>query len=291
MDAQGAQVVSGLGSVSVINISDVVSRLKVESYPVLGTHLDWLTYQLALRHGFVQYGLPARISLDHDSAFYDNTSQSPFPSHLHLWLVALGIEVVFITKSPPAAHAIIERTHQTMSKQAIKGQQWDSQAALWYELDERREALNERLPCRSLHDQPPLVALPEAAHSPRDYRLEWEEEMLDLGRIHLLLATGRWFRQSNCHGEFWLGMHRYNAGRSCAQSTIEITFDPVTLEFVTQKAGDAAIKRFHALGLTKADLIGDLATVALPNYQFSLPFTRSDWRKMDLAALATGTTL
>ena len=101
MDAQGAQLVPGIGQVSVINVSDVVSRLKVESYPSLGTHLDWLTYQLALRRGFVQYGLPVRISLDHDSAFYDNTSPSPFPSHLHRWLVALGVEVVFITSHHP----------------------------------------------------------------------------------------------------------------------------------------------------------------------------------------------
>jgi hypothetical protein len=291
MDAQGAQLVSGVGQVSVINISDVVSRVKVESYPALGTHLGWLAYQLALRRGFMQYGLPVRISLDHDSALYDNTSQSPFPSRLHLWLVALGVEVVFITKPPPAAHAIIERTHQTMSKQAIEGQQWESQAALWYGLDERREVVNERLPCRSLHDQSPLVALPEAVHSQRHYRIEWEEEMLDLGRVHTLLATGRWFRQSNCHGEFWLGMQRYNVGRSRSKSTIEITFDPAALEFVALNERDDETKRFKVLGLTKADLMGDLTTTSLPNYQLSLPFTRDGWCKMQLAALSTGTTL
>jgi hypothetical protein len=268
-----------------------VSRLKVESFPFPGTHLDWQTYQLALRTGFVQYGLPLRISLDHDSAFYDNTSQSPFPSRLHLWLVALGIEVVFIDKQPPAAHAIIERTHQTMSRQTLSGQPWCSQGALWYGLDARREAVNSRLPCRSLAGQAPLVAYPQAARSPRPYRLEWEVELLDLGRVYGLLATGRWFRRSSCHGEFRLGMQRYNAGRPCAKTTLEITFDPATLEFVTQTEGAGSSKRFAVLGLTSADLMGDLMAISLPNYQFSLPFTREDWRKMLLADQAMGTTL
>jgi transposase-like protein len=291
LDAQGAQPVAGLGQVSVINISDVVSRVKVASYPQPGTHLDWRTYQLALRCAFVQYGLPVRISLDHDSAWYDNTSQSPFPSRLHLWLVALGVTVVFIAKPPPAAHAIIERTHQTMSGQALRGQTWASQAALWYGLDLRREAVNDRLPCRSLAQQPPLVAYPQAAHPQRPYRLEWEEELLDLRRIDALLATGRWFRQSSCHGEFWLGMQRYNQGRTCAKSTIEITFDPDTREILTRGEGSDITKRFGALGLTKADLMGDLTTICLPNYQFSLPFTPQAWREMELAAQLAGTTL
>ena len=291
LDAQGAQAVTGLGSVSVVNICDVVSRLKIESYPYPGGHLDWLVYQLALRCGFVQYGLPLRITLDHDSAFHDNTSPSLYPARLHLWLVALGVEVVFIDKQPPTAHAIIERTHQTMSGQAVQGQRWHSQAALWYALDVCRQARNTRLPCRTLHGQPPRQAYPEAAHSPRPYRLEWEAEMLDLTRIHALLATGRWFRQASCHGEFGLGMQRYNVGRAHARATVEITFDPVAVEFVTQIAGTAQAKHCPAQGLTKAELMGDCTSIAVPNYQFALPFSRTDWRKMLLASCATGTTL
>ncbi len=291
MDAQGVQTVAGLGAVSVINISDVVSRLKIESYPQPGSHLDWHLYQVALRRAFVQYGLPRRITLDHDSAFYDNTCRSPYPTHLHLWLVALGVAVVFIEQPPPAAHAIIERTHQTMSRQAVKGRREESQAALWYELDERRQVLNERLPCRSLDGQPPLVAYPDAARPRRPYRLEWEEAMLNLTRIHALLATGRWFRQASSHGEFGLGTQHYNVSRANARAMLEIGFDPATIEFVIQIAGTQQIIRRPARGLTKADLMGDCTTIALPNYQFGLPFSRQDWCTMALADCTTGTTL
>jgi len=46
------------------------------------------------------FGMPKRLSLDHDTVFFDNTSPSPFPIRLHLWLLGLGIEVVF-TRAPP----------------------------------------------------------------------------------------------------------------------------------------------------------------------------------------------
>lgn len=293
MDAQGAQLVDGLGKVSVVNLLDVVSHLKVGSYPHLGARgLDGKDYRLVLRVAFLDYGLPLRLSLDHDSAFFDNTSASPYPSRRHLWLEALGVQVVFIQKAPPLEHAMIERNHQTISAQGITGQTWSHPLALWHGLDQRREFLNTRYPSRSLHYRAPLEAYPQAAHSGRAYRPEWEEQMLDLERVYALLAQGRWFRETNCHGEFWLGMQRYNAGRKCAKSTLEITFEPSRLEFVCQKPGTNEVRRFAAKGLTKTDLMGELAPfVRLPVYQLALPFSLEARRKMELARMLGGTTL
>ena len=62
---------------------------------------------------------------------------------LHLWLMALGVDVTFIDKPPPQAHAIIERHHQTMEAQALIGPPCSSQAALWARCDERRAVLNQ----------------------------------------------------------------------------------------------------------------------------------------------------
>jgi hypothetical protein len=83
--------VAGLGNVSLVTILDVVSRFKVESYPCLDTtNHPFEAYQLLLRRAFLTTGLPRRISLDHGTVFYDNTSPSPFPTRLHLWLLADG---------------------------------------------------------------------------------------------------------------------------------------------------------------------------------------------------------
>jgi len=138
MDAQGAIDVATIGQVSILNIVDVRSRLKVESFPCLDTsHPNTQDYQLTLRRAFLQYGLPERLSLDHDSVFYDNASPSPFPTTLHLWLIGLGIEVRFIEDPPPTKHNLIERNHQTLYQQAVAEQTFTDGAALDVRLTER----------------------------------------------------------------------------------------------------------------------------------------------------------
>ena len=122
--------VDGVGKVSLINLLDVTSRLKAESYPSLETTNPALPdYQLTLRRAFLTYGLPEILTLDHGTVFYDNTTPSPFPTRLHLWLLALGVQVRFIRKRCPTDHAVIERTHQTMTAQALLGQTYPSHAA------------------------------------------------------------------------------------------------------------------------------------------------------------------
>src|SRR5260221_3922121 len=74
---------------------EVRSRLALTS-----THLTPLH---KIRYGIT--GLPRRITFDHGTVFYDTTSPSPFPTRLHLWLLALGIDVCFTRKRCPTDHA------------------------------------------------------------------------------------------------------------------------------------------------------------------------------------------
>jgi len=157
-----------------------------------------------MRRGFLQCGLPQRVSLDHDTVFYDNVS-SLFPTLIHLWLVALGVEVRFIQHPPPRGHSRIERTHRTVHQQGLEGQHPADGMALQRGLDERREFLGSRYLSSSLGGRPPLVAFPEARHSGRPYRLEWEEELLDMQRVADYLAHVRWYRRVSSQGQVAVG--------------------------------------------------------------------------------------
>lgn len=180
MDAKGVMQVLPAGKVSLINICDVFSTLKVDSYPCLHkTKPAALDYQLALRRAFLTYGLPQRFALDHDSVYYDNTSHSPYPTPLHLWLIGLGVEVTFGDKGQPIDQATVERSHQTLTQQALTGQRLADGAAIQAALDDRLAFLAQRYPSRSLGGQPPLLTHPEAVHSGRVYRPEWELDLLD----------------------------------------------------------------------------------------------------------------
>ncbi len=204
--------VEGVGKVSLINLVDVTSRLKAERYPSLETTNPGLAdYQLTLRRAFLTYGLPKTLTLDHGTVFYDNTTPSPFPTRLHLWLLALGVQVCFTRKRCPTDHAIIERTHQTMTAQALLGQTYPSHAALWAGLDERRHVLNQPPASRALAHRTPLEAYPEAIHSGRSYSPEWEEELLSLEKVSIYLAQGGWFRSVGVNGYF--GLVRVSAAK------------------------------------------------------------------------------
>jgi transposase len=293
VDAQGVIKVLDLGSVSIININDLFSRLKVDSFPCLDTsHPNTLDYQMVLRRAFLRYGLPERVSLDHDSVFYDNASASPYPATLHLWLIALHVEVRFIKQKPPAEHSVIERAHQTMSQQAVAGQAFADGSALQHSLSDRLDFLNRRFPSRSLGGQPPLVACPEAQHSGRPYRLEWEEDMLDMQWVYEYLAKGRWFRRSSSQGQFSLGAHRYSVGKHLGGQMLETTFDSQTRELKCLSEDGSQEIRLAAQGLTTTALMGELSPlIVLPAYQLALPFSRSTWREMMMCNDLTGTTL
>jgi transposase len=281
VDAQGKITIDGVGSASIINIGDVFSHLKIDSLPCLRTsHASTLDYQLVLRRAFVQYGLPELISLDHDSVYYDNQISSPFPTVLHLWLIGLGIAVRFIHKTPPTEHAQIERTHQTITNQAIVGQTFANAADLQKMLTNRISFLNLDYPSRSLHGQAPLAAYPQAKRTKRPYRLEAEKEFLDMQPIYDYLAKGRWFRRTGPVGMFALGAQRYNARTKFARQTLDITLDPQTLEFICLPERTTQTIRLAARGLTKEALMGELDPLTtLPVYQLPLPFSLQAWRE------------
>ena len=293
VDAQGKMAVAGLGSASIVNVLDVFSQVKIDSLPcVRTTHANTQDYQLLLRRAFVRYGLPEQISLDHDSVFYDNQTASPFPTGLHLWLIALGIEVRFIRKAPPTEHARIERHHQTVTQQTLPGQTFAQPADLQKALHARLLFLNTSYPSRSLQGRAPLAVYPQAEHTQRPYRLEWERECLDLQRVFAYLAQGRWFRMTSAVGEFSLGSQRYNAGSKHARQTLDITFDPPTGEFICLPEKENQLFRVQVRGLSKETLMGELDPLtAIPAYQLALPWSPQAWRESVLCLELGDTTL
>jgi len=73
---------------------------------------------------------------------------------------------------------------------------------------------------------------------------------------------------------------------------VAIGFDPDTMSLICQLEGSELTFRLPAQGLTKAELMGELAALqALPIYQLALPFSLEAWRQLEHAHNLTGTTL
>ncbi len=270
------------------SISDVVSRTRLLSYPCfLGKekairHTNTEDYQITLRLAFLDWGLPESIQVDHDSVFFDVRSKSPFPTRLHLWLLAMGIELQFSRIRRPTDQAIVERSHQLWADQVLD-RHYPSWNALYQALRDRRNILNEELPCHSLGGQAPLQAFPEAAHSGRWYRPEWEDEMFDLSEVDAYLAKGKWFRRIGQNGTISLGGQIYYLGNNHLREQCEINFKlpERVLSFLNQRG--ELIKQLPIQGIDPPTLIGNIFafTQSIP-FQPSLPFTWQEQQRLRL---------
>lgn len=290
LDARGYEKIADVGVVALLNMNDRLSRTKVLSYPCwLGErrasrHPTTEDYQIAFRLAASEWGLPDRLFVDRDSVFYDNGSKSPFPTRFHLWLQALGVDLIIGPPHLPQKRGITERSHQTWDGQVLKGQTFATWEHLRLALVRRREFMNEYLPCASLDDKPPLVAHPQARIPRRAYRPEWETERMDLERVYAYLARGRWFRKGSNVGAFSLGNQRYILGKDWIGKDAEITFDPSDQHLVFRSPDMDQPKRLPIKGITKTELVGDMGPlVDLDQFQLALPFTWHDWQVLRLS--------
>ena len=303
LDARGHEQVPGVGVVSLIQVNDAFSRARLLSYPCLlgdrraSRRPGTLDYQLLLREAFTFWGLPDRLKVDHEHVFFDNASVSPFPTRLHLWLGALGVELTFGRKGHPTDQGMTERSHQLWDQQVLQGARFPSWEALKAALDERRTFLNEWLPCSSVGGVPPLVACPQARLPRREYRPEWEEALLDLPRVEAYLAQGhlaqgQWFRRVSCVGTVSLGNQVYGIGSARAGQGLEVRFDLLSRQLLFRTAQGEEVRRHSVQGLSGRELMGEMGPlVGLRNFQLALPFSPEEWRIGQLCQALADTTL
>jgi len=228
MDAQGTIAVNELGYVSMINIKDTKSKAYCMSFPVQVkrkmSQPKTAHYYWALRLAFEEFGLPKAIQVDKDSVFIDNTSSSPYPSRLHLFLTGLGIQLCFINVSPPAKQAMVERSHQTIDRQVTKGQSFKTWWTLFKKTNERRKVMNEIYPSRSLGKRAPLQLNPKAKHSGKAYSVETEAQLFEMKRVYRYLAKCTWFRKVSKVKTISLDRKVYYLKNAKPESQIQIKF-------------------------------------------------------------------
>jgi transposase InsO family protein len=277
MDAEGNKQVDNLGTVCVLNLKDSFSKTYVSSLPLVFektcNHPQKTHYQRVLRLGFLEFGMNHRLQVDHESVFFDNISASPFPTDLHLWLLGLGIELCYTPKGKPHKQGMVERSHQTMHRQVIAGQTFDSYLQLFDRCQKRRSRLNRDIPCRSTQNLPPLVACPQAEKSQRAYQTEDEAKIFDPQKIKNYLRNQKWYRTVSKDKTVSLGGCVYYLPKATPKTEVEIRFNPYKSTFLFFDANAKFINSKPAQGLSFNELAGDLddfdaffKTIQQPSY-------------------------
>ena len=262
MDAQGTINVKGIGYHSMINIKDSKSKVYCMSFPVSTkgkmSQPKTNSYYWALRLAFEEFGMPRAIQVDKDSVFIDNTSKSPFPSRLHLFLIGLGIKLCFIDVPPPRKQAMVERSHQTIDGQVTKGQEYSNWKALFQQTNRRRKVLNENYPSRSLNNQAPLVAFPKAKHSGRFYTVENEDDLINLKHIFKYLAKCVWYRKVSSVKTVSLDSCIYYLKNATTGTHVQIKFCNRSKKLIFRDVNELIIAKLPMREFSKKKIMGDM---------------------------------
>lgn len=262
MDAEGNKKVTGLGTVCMINLKDVFSKTYVGCLPLVFekpcNHPQTMHYQWLLRLAFLEFGMPHRLQVDHESVFFDSISASPFPTRFHLWVTGFNIELCYTPKGRPQKQGMVERSHQTMHQQVIAGQDFNNYLHIFERCRHRRSRLNRDIPSRSTGYAPPLVNCPQAEKSQLAYQVEAEKEIFDPQKIKNLLRKGKWYRTVSKDKTVALGGYVYYLPRAVPKTEVEIKFNPYRSTFLFFDANGKFINSRPAQGLSFNELAGDL---------------------------------
>jgi hypothetical protein len=248
---------------NILNACDAFSALLIASCACETTtekgwrKLSRQEVQAILRKAFQEWGLPDKIQTDHGKKYVGN-SQASFPSLFTLWLVGLAIEHTLSRSRRPTDQPHVERSHRTVGDMAWKDQSFDSVEQLQALLEDCCQLYNHAYPSRAAHckGQPPLEAHPEAKHSGRPFDPDQEWELFDMQRVDAYLANSVWIRSVSQNGQVNIGRHYYQVGSIHADETVSVRFVPDQRLFCFQAGDGAWSVELPALGLDKADIIG-----------------------------------
>lgn len=285
LDGRGNETVGGVGVVALLSIKDVFSTLYVCNFPAvmksLEGHPNTSDYQTALRIGFTERGLPESLQVDHASVFYDNKTKSPFPTQLHLWLVALGVELIYSRVHCPTDQGMVERSHETIYNQVLKGQvKFNSWEHLYKKCRERLHYLNNFIESSSCDNKPPLVLCPKAIHSGKYYNPYEEISILNMENVYKFLSECKWYRNVASNKTVSLGGQVYYLANATNKQQLEITFCPHCKYLMFHDDKELLIAMLPIKNINPNSLMGNLGDFTKINgLQLPLVF---DWDKQKI---------
>ena len=155
-------------------------------------------------------------------------TQSRLPSALGLWLVGLGIDLIYGRPRRSTDNAIVERNHGVLA-------QWvEAEACLDFQHCQQRldwAVITQRERYRSPNGYTRAQTFPELFVKQRIYVTQQEHLHWSRERVALYLSGFTFHRKVEINGQITLFANTYSLGKHYARQTIQITFDPDTFEW------------------------------------------------------------
>jgi hypothetical protein len=195
-----------------------------------------------LREAFTCWGRPLRVRVDNGHPW---GSRGDLPTELGLWLLGLGIDLIYNPPRQPQANGVVERWQEI-------GQRWADPAlcADVQEVQRRIDAMDRHQ--REGYPEPArsrMRLFPGLAHSGRAYQAEAEASLWREDHLRRRLAEYAVVRQINARGLISVYGHNYYVGKRYAGQTAYVRFEAETGEWLFELTDGPVIGRQPA-GLT-----------------------------------------
>jgi hypothetical protein len=176
--------------------------------------------QRRLRRAFERWGLPRRLRVDNGQPW---GSRSDLPPVLALWLIGLGVAVIWNDPRRPQQNGVVERSQGT-AKRWAEPHACHTPAELQARLDADDRLQRERYPVARGRSRWELF--PELAHSGRAYREADEAGAWCLGRVRDHLAEIAVPRRVDSQGKISIYNRNVYVGVKYASQGVWVQFDP-----------------------------------------------------------------
>jgi hypothetical protein len=197
------------------------------------------------RRIFQRWGLPERIRVDNGHPW---GSANDLPPALALWLIGLGITVIWNPPRRPWCNPKVERcngvTQQWAEPHACADHTTLKQQLEWATRIQRQEY-------PSIQGRSRLEAYPQLVRSERPYRVEDEPRLWDLSRVDAFLEQGVWYRRADRYGLISLYNRNKCLGKAYQGQEVAIRFDPASRHWVVSDLEGQAIGRLLAAELSR----------------------------------------
>lgn len=193
--------------------------------------------QNSLRQAFERWGLPARLRMDNGHPW---GSAGDLPTELALWLLGLGIEMVWNPPARPQDNGVVERSQGV-------GKNWGEPGtcATFRELQRRMDRFDrvqrERYPAVGSVSR--LQAHPELSKPVRRYRRQSERRMRSWAQVAEHLRGYAVTRKVDAKGAVSLYNRQRYVGVAFAGRLVVVTYDAVEQEWEFWDAKGQIVRR------------------------------------------------
>lgn len=200
--------------------------------------------QSALREVFTRWGRPEGVRVDNGTPW---GSKGDWPTDLALWLIGLGMDIIWNPARRPQDNGVVERSQGT-GKRWGEPETCQNPDELQRHMDKMDRIQREVYP--SIDGQSRWQAFPGLRKVARPYSKAWEKRHWDMEPVLAHMADYRALRRVDSKGQVSVYGRNHYVGKPRHGQDIYVFLDPIDREWVFSSLQGEQLRRKAAEEIT-----------------------------------------